>query len=738
MLKEDWVLGTSLSMFKMKIVFFSLLVLLVVLFFHFDLNQYLDPDFFISKKADIDLFYEKSPFLFLFGFFLFYVFCAALSIPGAALLTLIAGFLFNFLIGSLVVSLGSTLGATFSFLLSRFLLKNFVQKKFPHRLKKINKGFEKEGAFYLFSLRLIPVFPFFMVNILMGLTSISTRHFIWASFLGMLPGSLVYVNAGNQLGEIQSPADIISPAILFSFLFLAFLPWIMKFLLKIFPWKRRNRKLKFQKPKKFDFNVIVIGAGSAGLVCSYLASMFKAKVALVEKKKMGGDCLNTGCVPSKALIRSAKILSLQHKAKDFGLKSLSVDYDFQDIMNRVRKIIKQIEPHDSVERYEKLGVQCFSSKAEVLSPYEVLIGNQTYTTKSIVIATGAEPKVFPIPGLDQISYLTSDNLWNLKKLPKKLLVLGGGPIGCELAQCFQRLGSQVTLLELAERLVFALDQKVSETLTHRFHKEGIQILTSHQAERFFIQEGGEKYLTVKDLKGRKKDIPFDEVLLALGRQARVKGFGLEKLNLEMTKQGAIVADPFMATNYPNIFVCGDVAGPYQFTHMAGYQAGVACLNALFYPYTRFLPSGLQKKFLKVHYNVAPWALYTDPEVASAGLNKDQAKEKQVPYETTYYNLEDLDRAVTDNENQGWIEVLTPPNKDSILGVTIVHSRASEMISEFILAMTHKLPLSAILSRIHIYPTLSEGNKYLAGQWRQKHKPEKLFHFLEKFHTWRRG
>ena len=496
--------------------------------------------------------------------------------------------------------------------------------------------------------------------------------------------------------------------------------------------------MKFKKPKKYDFNLIVIGGGSAGLVCSYLASAMKARVALVEKHKMGGDCLNTGCIPSKSLIRSAKILSMTTKAKAMGFQTLSIDYQFRDIMDRVQKIIQKIEPHDSPERYEKLGVKCFSSPAEVLSPYEILIEKKVYTTKAIVIATGAKPKVFPFPGLDQINYKTSENIWNLKSCPQKLLVLGGGPIGCELAQCFQRLGAQVTIIDLAPNLVSRLDKKVSGILTSQFLQEGIQILTSHQIEKFGLKPSGEKILTLKDQQGQKKTIPFDEVLIALGRQPRIKGFGLEKLQLKTTQQGALQCDSFMATNYPNIFVCGDVTGLFQFTHMAAYEAYFACINALFRPYTYFLPPWIKKKFLKADYHISPWALYTDPEVACAGINPLQAKEKNISYESTIYNLSDLDRAITDSEDQGYIEVLTPPKKDKILGVTIVHSRASEMISEFVLAMNHNLGLTDILKTIHIYPTFSEGNKFIAGQWRQKHKPEKILNLLQKFHTWRRG
>lgn len=496
--------------------------------------------------------------------------------------------------------------------------------------------------------------------------------------------------------------------------------------------------MKFKKPKSFDFNLIVIGAGSAGLTTAYMASQLKAKVALVEKDRMGGDCLNTGCVPSKALIRSAKILSLRNQAEELGFNSIDIDYSFEKIRERVQSKIQKIAPHDSVQRYESLGVHCFKDKAEVLSPYEVQIGGRVYSTKAIVIAAGAKARVPSLKGLDQISYHTSESLWNLQTLPKRLLVLGGGPIGCELAQAFQSLGSQVTIIDLLPRVLARLDKKVSKILSQQFEKEGIKILTSSKVKEFQISPEGEKSLFIQDSENRGQKIVFDEVLLALGRQSRIEGFGLEKLGVKISPNGKIESDDFMATNYPNIFVCGDVTSPYQFTHMASYQAYFACLNALFRPYTYLMPYWIKNKFLKVNYNVVPWALYTYPEAAQAGFSRQELKDKKRAYQSVVYDLKDLDRAITDSEDKGYIEVLTPPGKDKILGVTIVHSRASEMISEFILAMTHNLGLKSILKSIHIYPTLSEGNKYMAGEWMRKNTSKKTLKLLEKFHTWRRS
>ncbi len=496
--------------------------------------------------------------------------------------------------------------------------------------------------------------------------------------------------------------------------------------------------MKYKKPKKFDFNIIVIGAGSAGLVCSYLSAVLKAKVALIEKHKMGGDCLNTGCVPSKALIRSAKMLSYAKKAKDYGFQSSHIDFDFKDIMERVQKIIQKIEPHDSVDRYTKLGVDCLSGEAEILSPYKVKLKDKIYTTRSIVIATGARPRVPPFKGLDKISYLTSDNVWKLRTLPKKMVILGAGPIGCELAQCFQRFGSQVTLVEKAPRILFREDIEISEIIHKKLQSEGMNILTAHEANEFYIKENREKILKLKKEDESIIEVAFDEVLIALGRQANIEGFGLENLKVKITSRGTIESDMFLATNYSNIFVCGDVVGPYQFTHMAAHQAYYACINALFRPYTNWLPSFVKKKHLAVNYDVVPWATYTDPEIATVGLTETAAKAQKIKYELTTYPMDDLDRAITDDEDHGFIKVLTVPDSDKILGVTIIHSRGSDLISEFILAMTNGLGLNAILKSIHIYPTFPEANKYLAGRWKQAHKPEKLLKWLQKFHNWRRS
>ena len=472
---------------------------------------------------------------------------------------------------------------------------------------------------------------------------------------------------------------------------------------------------------KYDYNIIVIGGGSAGLVSSYIASAVKAKVALIEKHKMGGDCLNTGCVPSKALLRSAKMISYAKRAKEFGFKKTTVDFDFKDVMNRVQNIIKIIEPHDSRKRYTALGVECIEGEAKILSPHNVEVNGITLTARSIIIATGAKPLIPNIPGLDQIKYLTSDNVWDLKELPKKLLVLGGGPIGVEMAQAFSRLGAEVTIVEMTPQILIREDEEVIELVTERFVKEGIKVLINHKAKEF------KHNLLICEHKSKDVSIPFDKVIIALGRQANIEGFGLEELGVKIRETKTIEANAFLQTNIKSIYVCGDVTGPYQFTHTAAHQAWYACVNALFSPLKKF----------KVDYTVIPWATFTDPEVARVGLNEKDAKIQNILYEVTTYDIDDLDRAIADSEAHGFIKVLTVPNKDKILGVTIVGRHAGDLIAEYILAMKYGLGMNKILATIHIYPTLSEANKYVAGNWKKEHLPTFAIKILERFHKWRR-
>ncbi|MDT8443542.1 MAG: FAD-dependent oxidoreductase [Desulfuromonadales bacterium] len=707
-----------------KIIVVLGVIVLVTLFFAFDLQRYLTLAELKARQEAFQQFYAANRLLTLGLYFALYVVVTALSLPGAAVMTLAGGALFGFLPALIVVSFASSIGATLAFLVSRFLLRDWVQKRFRDRLKALNTGIEREGAFYLFTLRLVPIFPFFVINLVMGLTPMRTLTFYWVSQVGMLAGTAVYVNAGTQLGQIESLSGILSPGLLFSFVLLGLFPLIARKGVDIM--KKRQTLKAFPIPKSFDYNLVVLGAGSAGLVSSYIAAVVKAKVALIEKHKMGGDCLNTGCVPSKALIRSAKLLAYGRRAEEFGFRKTETEFDFGEVMERVQRVVGEVEPHDSVERYSDLGVECLQGEARITSPYAVEVNGRTLTTRSIIIATGASPLVPPIPGLDQVDYLTSDNLWSLRELPRRLVVLGGGPIGCEMTQAFARFGAEVTQVEMAPQLMGREDPDVAEFVRQRFEAEGVNVLTDHVAKQVLV-EGGEHVL-VCEHQGEQVRVPFDQILVAVGRRPNTKGFGLEELGVRISERGTIETDPFLRTNFPNIFCAGDVAGPYQFTHTAGHQAWYASVNALF---------GDFKKF-RVDYRVIPWATFTDPEVARVGLNETDARQQNIDHEVTVFELAELDRAIAESETHGWIKIITPPGKDKILGVTIVGSHAGDLIAEYILAMKHGLGLNKILGTIHPYPTLAEANKMAAGEWKKAHVPEKLLAWVEKFHTWRRN
>ena len=716
---------------KSKIALLAVIAVAIAAYFYFDLGRFLSLDGFKAQQATLSALVTAHPWQSAMAFFGAYVAVAALSLPGAAIMTLMGGAIFGFSKGLVLVSFASAIGATFAFLSSRFLLRDWVQAKFGERLKPINDGVAKDGPFYLFALRLVPLFPFFVVNLVMGLTSIKIWPFYWVSQLGMLAGTAVFVNAGTQLAQISSLKGIISPAILGSFALLGIFPIVAKKILDVLKGRKVYARFASVKPKSFDRNVIVIGAGSAGLVTSYIAAAVKAKVTLIEKHKMGGDCLNTGCVPSKALIKSAKLLSNMKRAEEFGFKSATAVWNFADVMERVQRVIREIEPHDSISRYSELGVECLTGSATIVSPWAVEFtaaggAKRTITSKNIVIAAGAQPLVPPIPGLADCGYLTSDTLWGLRELPKRLVVLGGGPIGSELTQCFARFGSQVSQVEMAPRILMREDPEVSALVTKAFQKDGVAVLTGHKAKQVIV-ENGEKILLCEH-EGVDVRVPFDQILVAVGRTANVTGYGLEALGIPTRANKTVETNDYLQTLYPNIYACGDVTGPYQFTHVAAHQAWYAAVNALF---------GRFKKF-KADYRVIPWATFTEPEVARVGLSETEAKEKKIPHEVTVYGLDDLDRAIADSEAHGFIKVITVPGKDTILGATIVGDHAGDILIEFVTAMKYGLGLNKILGTIHIYPTLGEANKYAAGVWKRNHQPTKLLEWVAKFHSWERG
>jgi pyruvate/2-oxoglutarate dehydrogenase complex dihydrolipoamide dehydrogenase (E3) component/uncharacterized membrane protein YdjX (TVP38/TMEM64 family) len=705
-----------------------LLAALVAAYFAFDAGRFLSLAYLKSQQAAIDAWYHAHPGQTALVYFLVYIGVTGLSLPGAAILTMAGGAIFGLLLGTLIVSFASSIGATIAFFASRLLFRDLVQRRLGDKLRAVNAGVEKEGGFYLFALRLVPVFPFFVINLVMGLTPIKARTFYWVSQIGMLLGTIVYVNAGTQLARLDSLEGIVSPTLLFSLALLGVSPVVAKRILNVF--RARRVYALWPKPRGFDRNLVVIGAGSAGLVTAYIAAAVKAKVSLIEKHRMGGDCLNTGCVPSKALIRSAKLLADIRRSHELGIRSANADFDFADVMERVQRVIRAVEPHDSSERYTALGVECIRGDARIVSPWSVTVttadGSRTLTTRAIVIAAGARPFVPPIPGIESVGYVTSDTLWGLRELPQRLLVLGGGPIGCELAQCFARFGSRVTQVEMLPRILMREDPEISEMVARRFADDGVSVLTAHKAKRFVL-ETGEKVL-IAEREGRDVRIAFDLLLCAVGRVANTAGYGLEELGIGTTPQHVVDTNQYLQTIYPNIFACGDVAGPYQFTHLGSHQAWYASVNALFGRFRRF----------RVDYSAIPWATYTDPEVARVGLNETEAKAKGVAYEVTTYGIDGLDRAIADGQAYGLVKVLTVPGKDRLLGATIVGAHAGDLIIEFITAMKHGIGLNKILGTIHIYPTMSEANKFAAGNWRRAHTPQSVLRWLERYHAWMRG
>ena len=720
-------------MTRRQLLLIAFIAIAIAVFVGFDLGRFTTLAEVKSRQGEFLAMVRERPVFSAVIFSLVYVVAAALSLPGAAvILTLLAGALFGLVWGTVLTSFASSVGATLAFLSSRYLLRDMVQARFPGRIEAIDEGVRRDGGFYLFSLRLIPIFPFFLVNLLMGLTPIRTATFYVASQLGMLAGTLVYVNAGTELARLNSLRGILSPTLIASFAVLGLFPLFARKVVDLLAARRANRR--WRRPRRFDRNLIVIGAGSAGLVTAYIAASLKASVTLIERHKMGGDCLNTGCVPSKALLRSAKLLAQARDSKALGIRAMHVDFDFAEIMERVQRAVHEIEPHDSPERYRTLGVDVIEGEARLRSPWEVDItsadGTRTLSSRHIVIAAGARPFVPPIPGIEHSGFLTSDTVWSLRTLPRRLLVIGGGPIGCEMALAFARFGSQVTLIDQASRLLNREDPDVSALVAQCFAKEGIKLRLSTRAIRFEREGQGADAVNalVAEHEGQVDLIEFDQVLCALGRVANTSGYGLEALDVRLTARGTVQVDRFLRTNYPSILAAGDVAGRYQFTHAAANMAWFAAVNALFGGLWRF----------RIDERVMPWCTFLDPEVARVGLNEQEAREQGIAVDVTRYALDDLDRAIVDGATRGFVKVLTRPGSDRILGATIVGEHAGELIVEFVTAMKRGLGLNKLLGTIHIYPTFAEANKYVAGQWKRAHAPQRLLRWVERFHRWHRG
>jgi len=662
------------------------------------------------------------------GYLVIYVVVTALSIPGAVILTLGSGALFGLGWGLLLASFASTMGAFLAFMSARYVLRDSLEQRLGERLKQVNAGISRDGAWYLLTLRLVPLFPFWMINLVMGLTRMSAWRFYWVSQVGMLAGTAVFVNAGTQLARVEQVADILSGQLLLSFVLLGLFPLIAK---QLVAWLKRKRVYQgWQRPRRFDDNILVIGAGSGGLVSAYIAAAVKAKVTLVEQHAMGGDCLNTGCVPSKALLHLAHGRKHAEALNQFGVSTKLGAVDFSAVMATVKQVITDIEPHDSVARYQSLGVNVMLGTARLISPWQVAITDASgqvsqRSARSIILATGARPLVPAIPGLTDSRYVTSDTIWQLTELPQRLVVLGGGPIGVELAQAFARLGSQVTVVEALPQLLPREDEDAAELVKQQLQRDGVVVYTAHKALKV-SQRDGVQQVHIGAAEQHSRVIEADVILLALGRQPRLQGYGLQELGVVTDK--TITTNEFLQTNFPNIYAVGDVAGPFQLTHAASHQAWYAAVNALFSPLKKF----------KADYRVMPAATFCEPEVARVGLNEKEAQQRAIAVEVTRYDIDDLDRAIADHNRYGWVKVLTKPGTDKILGVTIVGAQAGDLLAEFVLAMKHGIGLNKLLATIHIYPTMAEANKYVAGAWKRAHAPQLILAWLARYHQWRRS
>ena len=711
-----------------KILFIMIVLVMIAVIYQQQWHQYLSLDQLKAQQQQLAQWHSEHFIALFVGYFVVYVAVTALSIPGAVILTLGSGALFGLGWGLLLASFASTAGAFFAFMSGRYVLRDSLEQRFGDRLKQVNDGISRDGAWYLLTLRLVPLFPFWMINLVMGLTRMAAWRFYWVSQLGMLAGTAVFVNAGTQLARVEQVSDVLSTELLLSFVLLGVFPLVAKQLVN---WLKRRRVYQgWQRPRQFDDNVLVIGAGSGGLVSAYIAAAVKAQVTLVEQHAMGGDCLNTGCVPSKALLHLAHGRKHAQALNRHGVSATLGAVDFKAVMATVKQVITDIEPHDSVERYQGLGVDVVMGRARLVSPWQVEITDakgqiSQRTARSIILATGARPLVPAIPGLAESRYVTSDTIWQLTELPQRLTVLGGGPIGVELAQAFARLGSQVTLVEALPQLLSREDTDAAELVSEQLRQDGVVVYTGHKALQISSDDSSQQVHIGAENQPRIA-IQADLILVALGRQPRLEGYGLQELGVITDK--TITTNEFLQTNFPNIYAVGDVAGPFQLTHAASHQAWYAAVNALFSPLKKF----------KADYRVMPAATFCEPEVARVGLNEKEAQQQGIAVEVTRYDIDDLDRAIADQNRYGWVKVLTKPGTDKILGVTIVGAQAGDLLAEFVLAMKHGIGLNKLLGTIHIYPTMAEANKYVAGVWKRAHAPQRVLAWLARFHRWRRS
>jgi pyruvate/2-oxoglutarate dehydrogenase complex dihydrolipoamide dehydrogenase (E3) component/uncharacterized membrane protein YdjX (TVP38/TMEM64 family) len=698
-----------------------------------------------------------------------YILACVLFIPGS-LLTLGAGFVFGIVVGTITVSIASTLGATAAFLLGRTLARPWIEARVAHRPKfrALDEAVRRQGFKIVLLTRLSPIFPFNLLNYTFGLTRVSLRDYILASWIGMLPGTVMYVYLGTTLKTLADlaagnvPTSVgqqvlfgaglvatVAVTVLITRLArkalqeaippptrqtepLAHGDLAMPNTVQVLPDDVHNQTLvanvhprDWVNPQpQSRYNLVVIGAGTGGLVCAAGAAGLGARVALVEKHLLGGDCLNVGCVPSKALLRAARAYADVRDAAGFGVTvPPGAKVDFPAVMERMRRLRAGISPNDSAARFHSLGVDVFLGAAHFTGPDAVEVNGQTLRFARAVIATGGRPIQPPIPGLAEAGFQTNETIFSLMELPRRLAVIGAGPIGCELVQAFARFGSQTFLVGKQPQILPREDPDAAQLVETALQHDGVQLLLGHDLRRV-ERSGGERVLCLESPHGP-KEIRVDDILVAVGRVPNVDGLNLEAAGVAHDSRIGVQVDDRLRTTSPRIYAVGDVCSRYQFTHAADAMARLAIQNALFF-------GGARLSALTI-----PWCTYTDPEIAHVGLYERQAQEQGIAVQTLTQPLDGVDRALLDGETAGFVRVHLRRGTDKILGATIVARHAGDMISELTLAMTGGLGLRTPARTIHPYPTQAEAIKKVADAYNRTRLTPFVKRMLDKWMAWTR-
>ncbi|MBA3536096.1 MAG: FAD-dependent oxidoreductase [Tatlockia sp.] len=678
-----------------------LLLGLLILFFSLRLDKYLTFTSLRENRATLISWTKEHFFMAALLYMSCYTLAVAASVPGAVFLTLAGGFLFGVVFGTVFVIVSATLGATALFFAVRTSFGDWLAKSALSWLGRMREGFQQNAFSYLLMLRLVPLFPFWVVNIVPALLGVDAKTFIITTFFGILPGSIVYVMVGNGLSHVFEANQTPNLGIIFDIKVL--LPLLALAALSFIPilYKRVNPKEQKKNPKtnQIKCDLSIIGAGAGGLSVAAVAAQLGLKVVLLESGKMGGDCLNYGCVPSKSLLAAGKIAYQLRHAAQFGISSKGLEIDFKKVMQQVHAVIKVLAKNDSVERFESLGVQVIKAVARFSGVNTLVAQDRVIEARRIVIATGSSPFKPPIPGLEDTPYLTNETIFNLTEQPKHLIVIGGGPIGCELAQAFSMLGSKITLIEGFNLLP---KDDVDCVAILRAQLKAMGIIIHEQAKVLGVEPHAHGGIKVSiNQAGEKLAIRGSHLLIATGRRANVENLDLEKAGIVYSNKG-IEVNSRLQTSNRRVYALGDVVGPYQFTHMATYQAGIVLRNIAF------------KIPAKVDYRAIPWVTYTLPEIAHVGLLAEEAL-KHADIQFTEWSFLENDRAQTEHSLEGKIKIISD-KKGRVLGVTIVGAHAGELILPWVIAIREKRTLRSFTDAVSPYPTLSEISKRVAGEF----------------------